>query len=54
MNEEPPKCAVDADRGDQDRTDFTDGLPDRWCFGLAHPNIQRLIFLAGALDRPAE
>lgn len=22
-------------------------LPDRWCFGLAHPYMQRLIYLAG-------
>jgi len=28
-------------------------LPDRWCFGLAHPYMQRLIFLAGALERSA-
>jgi len=26
-------------------------LPDRWCFGLAHPYIQRLIFLARTLER---
>jgi len=26
-------------------------LPDRWCFGLAHPYMQRLIFLAGAPER---
>jgi hypothetical protein len=26
-------------------------LPDLWCFGLAHPYIQRLIFLAGALEQ---
>ena len=25
-------------------------LPDRWCFGLDHPRIQRLIFLAAARD----
>lgn len=25
-------------------------LPDRWCFGLAHPYMQRLIFLAGELE----
>ena len=28
-------------------------LPDRWCFGLAHPYMQRLIFLAGELERGA-
>jgi hypothetical protein len=28
-------------------------LPDLWCFGLAHPYIQRLIFLAGALEQDA-
>jgi hypothetical protein len=28
-------------------------LPDMWCFGLAHPRIQRLIFLAGALEQEA-
>lgn len=27
-----------------------DALPDRWCFGLAHPYIQRLVFLAGAKE----
>ena len=25
-------------------------LPDRWCFGLAHPYMQRLIFLACTLE----
>lgn len=28
-----------------------DPRDDHWCFGLAHPYIQRLIFLAGAVDR---
>jgi len=28
-------------------------LPDPWCFGLAHPYIQRLIFLAGTLEQSA-
>ncbi len=28
-------------------------LPDRWCFGLSHPYIQRLIFIAGELEREA-
>lgn len=23
---------------------------DRWCFGLSHPYISRLIFLAGSMD----
>jgi len=27
-------------------------MPDRWCFGLSHPYIQRLIFRAGELDGP--
>lgn len=31
-----------------------DDLPDRWCFGLSHPYIQRLIFLAGELERTAD
>ncbi|MBL0926015.1 MAG: hypothetical protein IBJ12_16305 [Sphingomonadaceae bacterium] len=26
-------------------------LPDRGCFGLSHPYIQRLIFLAGDAER---
>jgi hypothetical protein len=26
-------------------------LPDRWCFGLAHPYIQRLIFMAGDFEQ---
>jgi hypothetical protein len=25
--------------------------PNGWCFGLSHPYIQRLIFLAGALEQ---
>jgi hypothetical protein len=25
-------------------------LPDRWTFGLAHPYMQRLIFLSGTLE----
>ncbi len=25
-------------------------MPDRWCFGLSHPYIQRLIFRAGELN----
>lgn len=24
--------------------------PDQWCFGLAHPYIQRLIFLANSVE----
>lgn len=28
-------------------------LPDRWCLGLAHPYMQRLIFLAGEMERGA-
>lgn len=28
-----------------------DDLPDRWCFGLSHPYIQRLIFLAGEVEQ---
>ena len=40
------------DQGCADPKDQPD-LPDRWCFGLAHPYIQRLIFLAGELERNA-
>jgi hypothetical protein len=28
-------------------------LPDLWCFGLAHPYIQRLIFLADIFEKSA-
>jgi hypothetical protein len=30
-----------------------DDCHNRWCFGLAHPVIQRLIFLAGAMEESA-
>jgi len=30
-----------------------DDCNNRWCFGLAHPAIQRLIFLAGAMEDSA-
>lgn len=44
----PVVCTQDRGRaGPNNQHDF----PDRWCIGLAHPYIQRLIFLAGALER---
>lgn len=42
-HDQPTACLVDQP-----------DLPDRWCFGLAHPYIQRLIFLAGTLELNAE
>jgi hypothetical protein len=34
--------------------DDKNSLPDRWCFGLSHPFIQRLIFLAGEHERDVD
>lgn len=52
MDDEAPESAALARPLDQRRSPPKDqyDLPDRWCFGLSHPYVQRLIFLAGVLE----
>jgi hypothetical protein len=55
MSNEALESAPVARPDDQGRAYPNDqhDLPNRWCFGLAHPYIQRMIFLAGALELSA-
>jgi hypothetical protein len=53
MSDEGPRpapAARDHERHHAHPKDQHD-LPDNWCFGLAHPHMQRLMFLAGTLER---
>jgi hypothetical protein len=56
VSDEEVEPALVGPTGDPPQAPVLDlqNLPDRWCFGLAHPYIQRLVFLAGALERNAE
>lgn len=51
-NVEPPVTEARASAMDSPGRSPAD-LPDRWCFGLSHPYIQRLIFLAGDAEQSA-
>jgi hypothetical protein len=56
MSNDAPQPAPSGCPDDQHPTNSLEhyDLPDRWCFGLAHPYIQRLIFLAGTLEQTVD
>jgi hypothetical protein len=48
------QAALECDRqGNPSRQIDQHDFPNHWCFGLAHPAIQRLIFLAGVMEETA-